>query len=108
MMLATHPAHAMPGYRWKYRPVVVLSGAGGDAALAEQRRIFAANRAGLAERDIVVIWVTGDKVRAELGPGPGLTGEKLRARFGAAKTGFRVVSSARTAARSSPNRRRSA
>ena len=66
-------------------------GAGGDAALAEQRRIFAANRAGLAERDIVVIWVTGNNVRAELGPGPGMTATQLRARFGAAETGFRVA-----------------
>ena len=91
MTLATPPANAMSGYRWKYRPVVVLAGAGGDAALAEQRRMFAANRAGLAERDIVVVWVTGNNVRAELGPGPGLTAAQLRARFGATETGFRVV-----------------
>ena len=71
MMLAIPPAHAMSDYRWRYRPVIVLAGTGSDAALAEQRRIFAANRAALAERDIVVIWVTGNKVRAELGPGPG-------------------------------------
>jgi hypothetical protein len=91
MVLATPPVQAMSGYRWKYRPVVVLGGAGGDAALSEQRRIFAANRAGLAERDIVVIWVTGNNVRAELGPGPGMTATQLRARFGAAETGFRVA-----------------
>ena len=62
MMLAIPPADAMSGYRWKNRPVVVLAGAGGDAALAEQRRIFAGNRARLAERDIVVVWVTGNDV----------------------------------------------
>ena len=33
MMLAPPPANAMSGYRWKFRPVVVLAGAGGDAAL---------------------------------------------------------------------------
>jgi hypothetical protein len=91
VVLAAPPAQAMSGYRWKYRPVVVLAGADEDAALAEQRRIFAANRAGLAERDIVVIWVVGNKVRAELGPGPQLTANQLRARFGAAETGFRVA-----------------
>jgi len=89
--LAISPVHAMSGYRWKYRPVVVLAGADDGAALAEQRRVFAANRAGLAERDIVVVWVIGNKVRAELGPGPGLTAAQLRARFGAAETGFRVA-----------------
>ena len=91
MLLATPPAEAMSGYRWKYRPVIVLAGAGGDAALAEQRRMFAGNRAGLAERDIVVVWVTGNNVHAEFGPGPGLTAAQLRARFGAAETRFRVV-----------------
>jgi hypothetical protein len=91
MMLAIPPADAMSRYRWKNRPVVVLAGAGGDAALAEQRRIFAGNRARLAERDIVVVWVTGNDVRTELGPGPGLTAAQLRARFGVAETGFRVV-----------------
>jgi len=91
MMLMTPPANAMSGYRWKYRPVVVLAGVGGEAALAEQRRMFAGNSAGLAERDIVVVWVTGNNVRAELGPGPGLTAAQLRARFGAAETGFRVI-----------------
>ena len=91
VVLAAQPAQAMSGYRWKYRPVVVLAGADADAALAEQRRIFAVNRSGLAERDIVVIWVIGDKVRAELRPGPGMTAAQLRARFGAPETGFRVA-----------------
>ncbi len=68
VVLAAPPAKAMSGYRWKYRPVVVLAGADDGAAHAEQRRVFAANHAGLAERDIVVIWVIGDKVRAELAP----------------------------------------
>ncbi len=89
--LAAQPAQARSGYRWKYRPVVVLAGADADAALAEQRRIFAANRSGLAERDIVAIRVIGDKVRAELGPGPAMTAAQLRARFGAPETGFRVA-----------------
>ena len=53
--------------------------------------MFAGNSAGLAERDIVVVWVTGNDVRVEFGPGPGLTAAQLRARFGAAETGFRVV-----------------
>jgi len=91
MMLATSSADAMSGYRWTYRPVVVLAGPGGDAALAEQRRIVAANRAGLVKRDIVVIWVTGNTVYAEFGPEPGLTAAQLRARYGTDETGFRVV-----------------
>lgn len=90
-MLVAPDASALSNYRWTYRPVVVIAGTGGEAALAEQRRLFAANRSGLAERQIVVIWVTGNEVRSELGPAPGLSARQLRARFGAANTGFRVV-----------------
>lgn len=91
VLLAPEPADAMSAYRWTYRPVVVLAGSGSDAALAEQRRIFAAARAGLADRKIVVVWVVGNSVRAELGPPPGLTASQLRARFGATTNGFRVA-----------------
>jgi hypothetical protein len=90
-MLSTLPADAMSLYRWKYRPVVVFAGAGTDPAIAEQQRIFARSRSGLAERDIVIVWVTGDTIQAELGPGPGLTANQLRARFGAGGSGFRIV-----------------
>ena len=84
-------ADAMSAYHWKNRPVVVFAGQGGESSLAEQRRIFAASRAGLAERDVVVVWVTGNSVRADLGPGPGMTAAQLRARFGAPDNGFRIV-----------------
>jgi hypothetical protein len=84
-------AHAMSGYLWKNRPVVVFAASEGDAKLAEQRRMFAVGRAGLAERNVVVIWVVGDGVAADLGPGPGMSAAQLRSRFGAAPAGFRVV-----------------
>lgn len=90
MSLTIAQAEAMSAYRWMYRPVVVLAGPGGETAVAEQRRIFAASRTGLAERDIVVVWVTGNIVNAELGPGPGMTAAQLRARFGA-PDGLRVI-----------------
>lgn len=85
------PAAAMSGYRWKHRPVVVIAGPGGEAALAEQRRIFSANISGLRERGVVIVWVTGNTVTTELGPGPGISSEQLRRRFGAPENGFRVV-----------------
>lgn len=91
MSFTIEAADAMSAYRWKNRPVVVIAGPGGEANLAEQRRIFAASRAGLAERDIVVVWVSGNAVSADLGPGPGLTAAQLRARFGTPANGFRVI-----------------
>ena len=40
---------------------------------------------------MVVIWVVGDKVSAELGPHPRESAKALRARFGASPSGFRIV-----------------
>jgi hypothetical protein len=85
------PALAMTDYKWKYRPLVVFADSEANAALAEQRRMVAASRASLAERNVVVIWVVGDKVSAEFGPRPGASARTLRARYGAAKGGFRAV-----------------
>lgn len=89
-MFSSASVEAMSGYKWKYRPVVVMAEAETSAALAEQRRIVAANRAGFSERGIVVVWVVGDRVTAELGPGPGRDAAALRARFGGRQP-FRAV-----------------
>jgi hypothetical protein len=91
MALTVAPAAAMSGYRWKQRPVVVIAGPGGEAALVEQRRIFSTNISGLRERDVVIIWVAGNTVSADLGPGPSLSAEQLRQRFGAPDNGFHVI-----------------
>lgn len=91
MALTVSPAAAMSGYRWKHRPVVVIAGPSGEAALAEQRRILSASISGLRERDVVIVWVAGNTVNAVLGPGPGLSAEQLRRRFGAPDNGFHVV-----------------
>ena len=48
-------------------------------------------RASLTERNVMVIWVVGDKVSAEFGPHPRESARALRARFGASKSGFRAV-----------------
>ncbi|MEQ8822916.1 MAG: DUF4174 domain-containing protein [Filomicrobium sp.] len=91
LMLTATQAQAMSGYKWKNRPVVVFAGPGGEAQLAEQRRLFSGKQAGLKERDIVVIWVDHDSVRTQFGPGPGLSAAQLRTRFGVENVRFRVV-----------------
>jgi hypothetical protein len=91
-VLAGMPAaSAMTDYRWKYRPVIVFAKSESVAPLAEQRRIVAANRPALAERDVVVIWVVGDSVSAEFGPSPGVSASALRSRFGTGDAAFRVL-----------------
>ncbi len=85
------PAEAMTDYKWKYRPLLVFADSEAMAPLAAQRRIISASRASLTERNVVVIWVVGDKVSAELGPHPRESAKALRARFGASTSGFGVV-----------------
>lgn len=84
-------AMAMSNYRWTYRPLLVFTGSTQSAALAQQRRIVAASRSGLAERNVVVVWVIGNAVSSELGPGPGLSAGALRARFAGSTAPFRAI-----------------
>ncbi len=90
-MFAAVSAETMSIYVWKYRPVIVFAGAANDPALIGQRRIFTESRSGLVERDIVIVWVIGNTIQAELGPGPGLSASQLRTRYGTEGTGFRIV-----------------
>lgn len=91
VLAGTAPAFAMTDYKWKYRPLLVFADSEASGPLADQRRILAASRASLTERNVVVIWVVGDKVLAELGPHPRESAKALRARFGASPSGFRIV-----------------
>lgn len=90
-LAATHRASAMSVYRWKKRPLVVFAADEGAGQLAGQRAIVAGDRAGFAERDMVVVWVVGDQVAAEFGAGPGLDAKALRARYGVAPAAFRAL-----------------
>ena len=84
-------ATAMTSYLWKYRPLLVFAESAADASLARQRGIVAVSRRGLAERNVVVVWVVGNAVTAELGPLPGQSAGALRARYGVPTGSFRAV-----------------
>jgi hypothetical protein len=84
-------AEAMQAYQWKKRPLVVFAPNDDHVALSAQRAVVMAHRGGFAERDVVVIYVVGTSVTGELGPGPGLSAEALRSRFGVPADVFRVV-----------------
>lgn len=73
-------ATAMSNYRWEYRPLLVFADGASSAALAQQRGIVAASRTGLADRNVVVVWVIGDVVSSELGPRPELGASALSPR----------------------------
>jgi hypothetical protein len=92
MMLVAVPAvSAMSDYKWTKRPLVVFAPGDEDERLLEQRRIVEANRAALAERDMVVIWVVGNTTTTDLGAQPRIPAAGLRSRYGVADGAFRVV-----------------
>ena len=91
VMTGVGPSYAMSNYKWKYRPLLVFAERERNSSLVEQRQILATSRAGLAERDVVVIWVIGNKASAELGPAPLMTVAALRSRYGVAINAFRAV-----------------
>jgi hypothetical protein len=92
MMVAVSPgAQAIDAYKWKYRPLVVIADSEASPSLAAQRRIVSASRAGFIERNIVVVWVVGNRVTADFGPSPGVSGAALRARFAGRTAAFRSV-----------------
>ena len=84
-------ASAMASYRWKFRPLLVFADSESSAALARQRAIIAAERSGLTARNVVVVWVVGRSVAAELGPKPGQSAAALRGQFKALPASFKVV-----------------
>lgn len=84
-------ASASSTYRWSKRPLFVFAGDAADKALAEQRRIVAGSRSGFSERDVVVVYVVGDSVSAELGGKPGQSAGALRARYGGGGSQFEAV-----------------
>ena len=88
---AAGPAHAMTGYLWKHRPLVVFAPNPGDARLIQQRDIVNALKPAFIDRQVVVIYVGGDNVTAELGPAPGMNAAALRARYSIAPDEFKVL-----------------
>lgn len=55
-----------PGiWAWTLRQLVVYADSANNSALAKQRRIVERNRAGLAERDMVVVEIVGDTVAVD-------------------------------------------
>ena len=91
LAMAASDVEAASSYRWTKRPLFVFAADALDKSLAEQRQIIADSRNEFSERDIVVVYVVGDGVSAELGGKPGQTADALRALFGVGKSQFKAV-----------------
>lgn len=77
-------------FEWKNR-VLLLFGNSGDALLERQRDILETQSAELADRDMVVLHVSGDGVRAIYGDAPSIDGARLRAEADVFDDGFRTI-----------------
>lgn len=79
------PAGAAPdplaGHAWTRRVLLAAAPSGHDPGLLVQRKLFAAMRAGAAERDLVLVEAVGD----------GRDARALRARFAIEPNAFRAV-----------------
>lgn len=95
LALAAMPALSHAGgletFAWKNRVLLVFAPSE-NRAVESQRRLMAAETAALAERDMVVLLVTQDRVEPLFGSAPGISAEALRAQAGvAAQTAFSAV-----------------
>ncbi|ANL45514.1 hypothetical protein AMC87_CH00784 [Rhizobium phaseoli] len=71
------PIESLAAFQWKNR-VFVLFADRDNARAARQENQLLADRSALDERDMVVLKVSGSKVRALFGAADGLDGEAIR------------------------------
>lgn len=90
-MVDPTPSSALSSYKWNKRPLLVFATSEASTQFKQQQRIVAESRAGLADRDVAIVWVIGSNLSAELGQQPNVTGASLRLRFGVADNEFRAV-----------------
>lgn len=83
--------NAMSRYLWSSRPLVVFAPDGATAQFARQRAIVRAMAGGFREREVVVIYVAGQRVSTTLGAAPGMTAGQLRRRFGVGSGQFQSI-----------------
>ncbi len=77
--------------RWQARPLVVFAPEDAAPGLAEQRRLIAAQRDAIRERDMVVYLVSGSAVTRLAGAGPTPSARALRDAYGVSMPDRRVL-----------------
>ncbi len=85
------PSASMSAYKWHNRPLLIFAPSAKAQDFGRQKAIVAANQPGFRERDMVVIYVTGDNVSTDLGQGPGRSALALRTAYGIDNDQFRAI-----------------
>jgi len=75
----------------KHRSLIIFAPDTSSTDLSKQKEVVAQVRDGLQQRDIVVVYVIGQDISAELGPEPTAIPVKLRSHFKVPRDDFRVV-----------------
>jgi hypothetical protein len=93
MSAFSHMAIAAPmdDYRWKYRPVLIFAPTKQNAQFVEQKRVIAAAQGAFQDRDIVVVYVVGNRVSTQFGPRPGSSAAALRNAYSVGQGEFRAI-----------------
>lgn len=78
-------------YAWANRPVIIFSPAADDPNLLRQSDLPDASADELRQRDIVLIKVTSENVRAKHGPAPAATTAEMRRRLAVSASDFVVL-----------------
>ena len=79
-------------YKWKKRPLLLFTPSAENAAYLRQKEFIQANKAGLADRDMVVIELVGeDELYVNGTRQKGKSGKALRSRFKVPHETFSVI-----------------
>lgn len=89
--MTTANADAWEDYAWKSRVLVVYAPSDEVPEMAAQRMLLSGDTDAMLERDLVLIEVVGDDIKAVLGPSPDVAATELRAQHGISPDQFGLV-----------------
>jgi len=89
--MTTANADVWEDYAWKSRVLIVYAPDDDAPELAGQRTLLSGDTDAMRERDLVLIEVVGDAIKAVPGPSPDTPAAELRARHGISPDQFGLV-----------------
>ena len=87
----TAAAQPLKSLQWEKRPLLIFAPSANHPLFTKQRAIIQQARSGLAERDMIVIEITGNAKRTTLGSSPSASAAAFRRHYGIGMKMFRVM-----------------
>ena len=84
-------AQPLKSVRWKNRPLLIFAPSPNHPTLAKQRAVVRQIRAGLVERDMIVVEIVGNSLRTVVGRSPSASAVAFRRHYGIGSDAFRVI-----------------